>query len=339
MPAHDAHADTTPPGEPAWRLILRGAGLAFGLRVWLVGFAALVLSGAWGGWPDPYAFFSSPRYALGAPLEAIERCLGLLAPPGVPSYHGGVAEDVAVGETLAASFAWLARLLVWGFALGVVARIAALRLTIGERIGLKGGLGFVAGRWKTLLAAQLFACLVVAAPLLLLKLFTLPQRFGVGEVVSAALWPVALVLSLLWVVLAGALVIGWPLLVASIAVERADALDSLSRMFAYVTQRPLRLVAYIVMAAAVGWAGGMLVEGLASGAVAVSRLSGAGFPILKPAMEVPLAERMIRGWTELFMLVARGYYPAFLATAGTAIYLLLRRDIDEQEADEVFVEE
>jgi len=139
------------------------------------------------------------------------------------------------------------------------------------------------------------------------------------------------------VVTGGCVAIGWPLLLAALGSQSSDALDALSRMIAYVTQRPLRLLGYTALAALLAWAGGLLVEAVtASTAFVAWLLTERG--LYKPEADLPLAERIIRGWS-FVLLIAKSYYPAYIATTGTAVYLLLRRDVDEQETDEVFTEE
>ena len=52
------------------------------------------------------------------------------------------------------------------------------------------------------------------------------------------------------------LAFGWPLMWATISTEGTDSFDALSRSYAYVFQRPLRYLFYVVVRAySAGWAG------------------------------------------------------------------------------------
>jgi len=56
--------------------------------------------------------------------------------------------------------------------------------------------------------------------------------------------------------------LGWPLMWATISVEGTDSFDALSRTYAYVFQKPLRYAAYIGFAVIIGLLGWIVVENL-----------------------------------------------------------------------------
>ena len=68
------------------------------------------------------------------------------------------------------------------------------------------------------------------------------------------------------ILLAGVL-LGWPLMWATISVEGTDSFDALNRTYAYVFQRPLRYLFYAIVAAVIGWLGWIVVENFAASVI------------------------------------------------------------------------
>lgn len=140
-------------------------------------------------------------------------------------------------------------------------------------------------------------------------------------------WPFVVVIASLAAITGFAFVIGTPLVLAAIAVDDADIFDAVSRAYAYAIQRPARLAAYLLIAALVGAFSGLLLE------TALLTI----WSVLN-VLYFRLAEsgKSAAQWWEHTALVAtRGFYIAYFFTAMTAIYLLLRRDIDGQPLDEI----
>ena len=134
--------------------------------------------------------------------------------------------------------------------------------------------------------------------------------------------------------LAGVL-LGWPLMWATISVEGTDSFDAISRSYAYVLQRPFRYLAYVVIAVIVGWLGWIVVENFAAAVIwlaAWARAWGLG--------DTPLAHGLvlISFWNGCVKLLALGYLFSYFGVAATAVYYQMRRDIDARETDEVFLD-
>ena len=88
-----------------------------------------------------------------------------------------------------------------------------------------------------------------------------------GLVLGGFLWPLVLVAGFLMAVLLLGLLFGWPLMWAAISTEGTDSFDALSRTYAYVFQRPLRYLFYVIVAGVIGWLGWILVREFAAGIV------------------------------------------------------------------------
>jgi hypothetical protein len=140
-------------------------------------------------------------------------------------------------------------------------------------------------------------------------------------------WGLVLAGGLLWLVIAGGLLIGWPLLVAASAVERADAFDLLSRWYAYVYQRPIHLAGYLLFASAIGLVAQACLSSLvtAVGRVVDYCVSYAGTHALPASAE---------WWNLGLRQIAIAYPLSCVVSVSVGVYLLLRKEIDDCEMDQ-----
>lgn len=242
-------------------------------------------------------------------------------------------------------------LATWAFFGAAITRTAALRLTLDERAGWGRMFQFCCTRW----IHYFFAPLCPLIPILIFALVMLfagwLMRLGIGTVLVGILWPLALLGGLASAFLLVGVLLGWPLMWGTISTEGTDGFDAMSRSFSYVYQRPLHYLFYAVVAFlfgllcfavvllftslilelstwAVSWgAGENLVAAMTGGATAdLSALQRIGIGILT-------------FWTVGVKAVALSFAYSYFWVAASAIYLLLRRDTDAKEMDEVFLEE
>lgn len=242
----------------------------------------------------------------------------------------------SIARSSAVLVLWLFQIVVWAVLGGAICRIAALALTRGEAPNMAQALKFAKRNYGAFFAAPtgtLVGVLFASLPLVVLGLL---MRVEWLSYVAAVLWPLALLLGLGIALLTIGLILGFPMMFAAVAVEETDAFDAVSRAFAYVYQRPLRLLWYVLIAALLGWLGGLFVElaltvtqAMTEGAVAWGRGSDS----------VPATGRkIVRFWNSGLSIFRVAYYYAFFWSAAVGIYLLLRRDIDSVQLDEVTVE-
>lgn len=244
---------------------------------------------------------------------------------------------------------------VWALFGGMIARTSARYCTRDEIVGpLQSGRAAIT-KWPSTAGGPLIALLfslLMTIPLAIAGIF---MRADVLAIVGGLLWMIALVWGILLAIVLVALWFGWPLMWATIAVERSDAFDAASRTAAYIYQRPLRLVFYVIVASILGIFGQLVVSGFA---VAGSHLTdwavswGAGNERIVQLAEPPIpgdvsptlagsaamAARSISFWKEMLASVAAAYPLAFLFSASVGIYLLLRLHIDSTEMDEIVLE-
>lgn len=236
---------------------------------------------------------------------------------------------------------------VWSLLGGAIARIAALYLTRGELIG---PLTAIRSSWKTWLSAAgapsatFIGLVVMGLPLVLTGLF---MRLELGAVLTGLFMIVPLLLGLGFAVAAIGLLLGWPLMWSTVAVERTDAFDAISRSYAYVYQRPLHLLYYLCVATVLGVLAQVALFGLLSfGADACYRLIalGGGNQVIDQIVPIKptstnWATEARQFWSGAFLGVGKSFPLAFLFPSVVAIYLLLRREIDSAEMDQVAFEE
>ena len=249
-------------------------------------------------------------------------------------------------------------LAVWAFFGGAISRIAAVELAADERVGLAGAIRHARSKWRDYCAAPLFPLLGILPAAAMIYLLSLPLLADVSIFLTALLWPILLVAGLVMSVLLLGLIFGWPLMFATISAEGSDNFDALSRSYAYVFQRPLRCLFYVLVAMVFGALGWLLVSNFAAGVVGLTYWTAgwaAGSEEIGEKV-VPRINWIIDGneqlgtaggagawlihlWAGCVKLLAVGFVYSYFWTATTAIYFLLRHDVDATEMDEVFLDE
>lgn len=239
---------------------------------------------------------------------------------------------------------------VWALFGGAITRRAALQLGREENVGLRDALGFARSKWMSYFAAPLLPLLGVALAASPVWLLGLIMRLDVGVLLAGIVWPLALLAGLLMALLLLAMLFGWPLMWPAISSEGTDSFDALSRAWSYVFHRPLHYLFYAAVTAFLGGLGWLFVEKFAEIIIYLPRWAaswGAGaerFAELQavgqdgPGAMARWGGSLIGFWSGCVRLIALGFAYSYFWTAATAIYLLLRRDDDGMEIDELHVE-
>lgn len=366
-----------------WWLLFRAAGAAFAPTVILL--AALGSLATWAGWSladqlrlaavDSVAgIVAAARSDEGITLalpSGGQPAAAVLAPsqrvvPWLQRLGGGlppvVAELVQLmkvpfrpAATMAEMIAACVRLgwfvLVWSIFGTAISRHVALSLVGEDAPGLLGATLYGSRKWLSAFNSVLFVLLGIAVLSIPGCLLGLAMRADWGLAVAGAVWPLVLAGAILLAILAVGIAAGWPLMVATVGVERGDSFQAISTAFSYVYQRPLHyafygLVALLVAVPALAAAGlfadlcgtfaiwatsfGMgrertaeLLRGLASTAGGAEPWGVRAIGFWSRGVEALLASF---GW---------GYFWAI----ATAAYVLLRKDVDGTEVDEVVIDE
>jgi hypothetical protein len=244
---------------------------------------------------------------------------------------------------------------VWGIFGSTIARTSAFYCTRQEIITPLAAGRAALTRWPSTAGAPLIVllfALLLAVPLALAGLLLRADLFAI---IAGALWLLSLAWGLGLAIVLIALWFGWPLMWATVAVERSDAFDAASRTAAYAYQRPLRLAFYVLVAAVLGMIGQLIVSGFAtvtnqmtdwavSWGAGNERIEALTTPfgdgVNQPTFEGSgiLAWRMIGFWKHLLTTLVASYPLAYLFSASVGIYLLLRLDVDDTEMSEISVD-
>lgn len=361
-----------------WLILARGARVALMLRVIVL--ALLGVAATHGGWlligssplgdralreleVEPQAWSYSPRQmnmhgANDASTVAVDanRTYGPLCSAWSwitqPFVKLIKARDWRAWWSLGLAGLWT--LAVWALFGGAIARIAAVYLTYGETLGPVAAVRSSASKWLSTVGAPLLVALAIAFLALPLVMAGLFLRFDLMALLLGLAWIVALIGGAAVAILAVGLIIGWPLMFSTVAVERTDAFDAISRGFAYVYQRPLHLLFYLIVASLLG-----ILAQAAVDLAATATATATEFAVSVGAGQGRLGDLGVDGrgvsddvsdvgafggaamhfWTNV-VRAAAVYFPlAYLWPASTAIYLLLRRGIDATEMSEVAFDE
>jgi hypothetical protein len=269
--------------------------------------------------------------------------------------------------------AWTA--LTWAFFGGAIARMAAVEVARNEKISMREGLRFVAARWKSYAFAPFAPAIGLAVcAVLLMVFFGLPNwipffaEFWVG-----LLLPLGLVLGLgMAIILIG--LPGWPMIHATLGAEGSDSFDALSRCYSYVLQKPWSYIWYAVVALAYGAVVVFFVGVMGSLMVYLAKWGISQTPLtyyfhrdpsymfqwaptsfdwrallLQGAPETTAAAPgnwwnhigpfCVAVWLGLVFLMVLGFGYSFFWSTSTIIYLMMRRNVDDTEFDEVYLEE
>jgi hypothetical protein len=170
-------------------------------------------------------------------------------------------------------------------------------------------------------------------------------------------WILALIFGTLMALLLLGLIFGWPLMWATISTEGSDAFDALSRSYAYTFQRPLHYLFFAIVAGILGALTWMLVLQL-GGVIVHLTWWAADWGIFDEdrallALEVAAGNttadefgkvgnfglRLIGLGNSLVHAIAYSFAFGYFWVAATAMYLLLRRDVDHTETDEVYTDD
>jgi hypothetical protein len=243
-------------------------------------------------------------------------------------------------------------LLVWCLFGGAITRITVVRLGRDERVGLRESLDFARRKLASFFGAPLLPLLAIAllgVPLMLLGLL---MRLELGVLLAGILWAAIAVIGFVMALFGIGLLFGWPLMWSTISTEGTDAFDAISRSYAYTFQRPLHYALYAVFATLLGGLGWIVVGFFCDVTIRFADWAiawGAG-PDRFSGIPLALSDQAASGtfWAGakligFFTTCVRAFLTAFAAgyfwVAAGAVYLLLRRDADQTEIDDIFLEE
>ena len=241
----------------------------------------------------------------------------------------------------------LTSLAIWAFFGGAITRIASVELACGERVPMAAALRFACARFWGYFTAPLVplgAIILLGIPIWFLGVII---WFGnVGVLLVSFFWFLALLAGFIMTLFLVGLLFGWPLMWGTISTEGTDSFDALSRSYAYVFQRPLHFLFYTLVATVLGALGWLLVWNFAACIIQLTYWSaswGCGGDRIAQLATLDgvggVGFAILNFWVQCVKFIAVGFIYGYFWVAASAIYLLLRRDVDATEMDEVYLEE
>ncbi len=254
-------------------------------------------------------------------------------------------------------FGCLCSVFVWSFVGVAITRVALLRLTRNEQTGMDDAFEFAFDKWRTTAGAIGVPLLAVAAlcvPTFIVGLF---MGFDFGVIVAGILWFIVLTCSIGMGLLLLGLLFGWPLMVSSVSCESQNSFDAMTRAYAYVLQKPLHYVMYCLIAIFFGGFCWMIVAGLTNGIIGMTFWSTSWGANVVSSDRIDIVQglsavgqngsqamvdngsSLISLWNSLLRTISAAFIYGLFWCMAAAVYLLLRKDVDETEMDEIFLSE
>jgi hypothetical protein len=257
----------------------------------------------------------------------------------------------------------------WSLFGGAIARLAAVNVARDEKVSIRQALNFSLGKFFSFASAPIIPMLIVCVVGLLISIGSLLGNLPyLGPLVIGVFFFLALLggfVQTIWVL--GTLG-GFTLMYATIAVEGSDSFDAVSRSFSYVYSRPWRMLFYTTVSIGYGAITYLFVRlfifvslQLAHHFVSIGMFAETArhvglFPTMWPSplstgrltysvdytnlnWAARLGAYCLGFWICLFVGLLGAYVISFYFTANTIIYLLIRKDLDATEMDEVYLEQ
>ncbi len=341
--------------------ILRGFKMALEFNKLFSAFVGILLSILWV--LIILAFGSAFKFIQITPFELINRFL--LSPRfGLCSLLRALVSSLKTiewGEYAVLVVLVLGLLIIWSVVAGSITRMVAVEFAKGEKIGLKNSLTFAIGKFWSYFCSPLM-------PILGILFFVACNVIGgflgqiefAGEIAVAVGFPLAIISGFIILFLGIVGIIGFFLMYPTISVEGSDAFDAISRSYSYVLSRPLHFLSLFVSIITCG----IIMTFMASyGACLVMKttyftvgigMGGkldeirafiAGLSGAKATLEIldPISMRIAALFFMLYIVVIKmvvgSIIITFAGSVSTIAYLIIRKDVDGTEMDDVYIEE
>lgn len=355
-----------------WLVLFRALRLSLGLPL-VLGFAGALLTLA--GWriaesafltdDDPLRRFSraqtpadaSPgippdpvRWLPTDPRHPVAAWYTDLAAPFVNVFR----VERTLTQTAYLLFGGLWSLAVWSFFGAAITRLSVVRLGRRERVPLKELASHAVRKFGSYFSAPLLPLLAAATAALLTAIPGLILRMDFGVILMGVVWFLVLAGWAVVAFLLFGLLFGWPLMWPAISAEaNGDMFEALQRSYSYTLDRPFHYLFYGLLSWVLGSGAWLLLTYFCQSVVHLAFWGaswGAGRERVEQLMQLVAGEQTAGGslaggaWLlwfsiECVQLVPRGFVYSFFWCAMSAIYLILRLDVDQTEFDEVFVPE
>jgi hypothetical protein len=246
-------------------------------------------------------------------------------------------------------------LFIWSIFAGAINRTAAYRIARDESITLKEGLNFGVQTWTNHFLAIVFVAIFVAAAYFMCVFGGfICQIPYVGELLLVLGFIFILVAAFLITLLLAGLVFGFNMISSAIGVDKVDSFDAISRSYSYVLGRPWQALLYTFLPflfLLFFLAFGKIFLDVALGAIGMGMggkfTSISEYANLKGSWEVianlPWTMKVSAVVLKVFIFLTKIFIIATAITywlsAKTKAYFLLRKEVDGDEVEEMYLDE
>ncbi|MGR3320102.1 MAG: hypothetical protein ACUZ8O_16665 [Candidatus Anammoxibacter sp.] len=278
----------------------------------------------------------------------------------------------SIGRFIALTTLLISVLAIWSIIGGAITRIAAMEYAKDESVRLVEAVKFAFKKFWSYFCSPLVPAIGVIFFALCNVLGGLVGKLGVfGDLFVAVGFPLALISSFMITFIGVIGIIGLCLMFPTISAEGSDAFDAMSRAYSYVLSKPRKYFTYFFVSTVYGIVCITFVGFIASLVVnitfdTVSVGMGQKFKDITEAVRINpgycsfvgvsahdfrTGLATLANWPEkllalsiLFSLIAIktlvfGFGLAYLGSAKTIVYFLMRKDVDETEITDVYIEE
>ncbi|OWY71124.1 hypothetical protein B7486_10990 [cyanobacterium TDX16] len=278
-----------------------------------------------------------------------------------------------------ALFFVIGSLKIWALFGGAISRAAALDAARQERITLAEAVSFARSKWLSFVMAPLLPIsIAVVAGVAIFLMGLIGWIPYIGEViVGIFLLPIAILFGIAVALFAIGLVGAFGLIYPNIAVEGSDCFDPLGRLHSYVFYRPWRTAVYYLCVMAHGavclafiklvarlalWAAHLFLGfSMNWGSPSVASESSEGVSKLNAIWQTPaltgettfygsfgevelagmsaFAQFFFKCWIYGVWGIVGAYAMSYFFCANTNIYLLLRREVDMTDVEDVYLDD
>ncbi|MGR3176859.1 MAG: hypothetical protein ACUZ8E_02250 [Candidatus Anammoxibacter sp.] len=278
----------------------------------------------------------------------------------------------SVGRFIALTTLLMSILVIWSVIGGAITRIAAVEYAKDESVRLIEAVKFSLKRFWSYFCSPIVPVIGVIFFALCNVLGGLVGKLGVlGDIFVAIGFPLALLSSFMITFIGVLGIIGLCLMFPTISAEGSDAFDAMSRAYSYVLSKPKKYFTYFFLSTIYGIVCIMFVGLLACLVVnitfdTVSVGMGQKFKDITEAVRINPGYCSLVGvsahdfraglgtlanWPEKFVALSIllsliaiktlvfGFGLAYVGSAKTIVYFLMRKDVDETEITDVYIEE
>ncbi|MEZ6094923.1 MAG: hypothetical protein R3C03_11945 [Pirellulaceae bacterium] len=263
-------------------------------------------------------------------------------------------------------------IIVWSFSGLCISRHAMLRYARDESIPIDETFDFGLSRWPVCLwgfAACIGLAFLLCVPMGMIGLL---MAFDWSAWLGGMLYFIVALCAIALSMLLFGLMFAWPLMITSVAAENQNSLDAVTRTFAYVYQRPLNYAMYGFLSLVFGGFCWLIISQIASSAISlgfwgtswganvsdverIDHFIGSRSVILNPAEGAETGDpalapeqrsaglsfgvNLVRFFCGFVSTIAVAFVHGLFWTMASGVYLLMRKDVDEVELDEIYLDE